>query len=774
MNVRWQSLKVRYAIISSLFIAVVLLVNALILICFKYLEFQKDIDQRASSFAYLAVKPICDGYETYYASGYLKFKELMRYTMTYEPDLTNIKLIDMNGRVLFNSDNLSKNHFVPQSDEDAPVIRDPYYLDAIRKLDPSQRNINSEDHGRGLEIISPYKDDWGRHKLSVIMHFSYRALEPQIRIMIYQVTGLTLLSMLFASFLTWIVTGKITEPLDQLTEEVRGLMKGTQAVPEDETTENEIQLLTNTFAAMTSRIQEYIQQLETSNTKLASLNEELKELDRMKSDLLANVSHELRTPLTSIKGYTEYILEGKLGPVGSKQEKGLMVVQRNLERLSKLINALLDYSLMDADRMVLTVKPFDIKLLCKQIVVNIGSELETRNLEFQIEMADDLPLVVGDKEKIYQVLENLTINAIKFTERGGKITLSAEPLETDGKFWIKVCVHDTGIGIPQPALQRIFDRFYQVDATSKRKYGGMGLGLAIARSIIDAHKGRIDVESTLGKGTNFIITLPTLNDTLEVSKDLRLKKSNGESFLVQVIDDDPNMLQLMKMHLEDEGFRVMTSDSTKHGLETARKYLPDAIVLDALLPDDDGFNLLQTLKSRHETSMIPVLILSMIKERMKGMRMGAADYLVKPVGNSLLKATLQRILGQNGGTVLIVDDEADAVKFLRERLEEEGFHTIEASNGKDAIEKATEKTPDLILLDILMPEINGWDVMERLQENDGTASIPIVVLSAAGTVAEKQSGNSGGVRNYLSKPVEIRDLINEIKKVVLSRANHSS
>ena len=771
MNIRWQSLKVRYAIISSLFIAVVLLVNALLLIYFKYREFQNDIEQRAFSFAFLAVKPICDGYDTYYYSGYFKFRELMSSLMSYERDLTNITLLDVNGRVLFNSESLTRSHFIPQADAELPLVSDAYYLDAIRKLEISHRYVDLGDRGRVLEITSPYIEEWGRHKLSVVLHFSYRSLEPQIRIMIYQVTGLTLLSMLFTSFLTWLVTGKITEPLDHLTENVRGLMKGSLALPEDDTSENEIRLLTNTFTGMTSRIQEYIQQLETSNKKLASLNEDLKELDRMKSDLLANVSHELRTPLTSIKGYTEYILEGKLGHVTSKQEKGLMVVQRNLERLSKLINALLDYSLMDADRMVLAVKPFNIKLLCKQILVNLGSELEKRNLQFHIEMDDDLPLVVGDKEKLYQVVENLTINAIKFTESGGKITMSAEPMQEDDRLWVKLKVHDTGIGIPEPALQRIFDRFYQVDGTSKRKYGGMGLGLAIARSIVDAHKGRIDVESQVGKGTTFIIALPALQEAQESSEDIPLKKANGESYLIQIIDHDHDIRRLLKMYLEDEGFRVMTSEDAKSGLEDAKKYLPDAIVLDVLLPDQDGFNLLEVLKTSSDTSLIPVLILSIIKDKMKGIELGAADYLIKPVGHTLLKATLQKILGEatRPKTILIVDDEEDTLNLLRQRLKEAGFRTLEASNGKEAIEKATQNAPDLILLDIMMPEVTGWDVMERLQQQKGTASIPVVVLSAAGSDADKKRGYRMGIKNYLTKPIEIRDLVLEIRKLVRYR-----
>lgn len=771
-NVHWESLKFRYAVLFSLFMAGILIANAGILIYFKYSEFQNDIEQRAFSFGNLAVKPICDGYDTYYYSGYFKFRELMNNLMSSEPDLTKILLLDVNGRILFDSDDLKKSHFIPRTDMQLPTLTDPYYLDAIRKLDLSHNYIEDSAGDKTLEIISPYIEEWGRHKLSVIMHFSYRSLYPQIKIMVYQVVGLTLLSMLFTSFLAWVVTGKITEPLDKLTEQARSMIHGSFEEKELESSRNEIQLLTNTFHLMTSRIQENIKQLEESNTKLANLNEELKELDRLKSDLLANVSHELRTPLTSIKGYTEYILERKLGPVTPKQEKGLMVVQRNLERLSKLINALLDYSLMDAEKMVLTVKPFNLKLLCKQVVVNLGSELEKRNVHFQIEIPDDLPLIIGDKDKVYQVLENLTINAIKFTDSGGKITISADPFVERGETFARIHVTDTGIGIPEPALQRIFDRFYQVDGTSKRKYGGMGLGLAIAKSIVDAHKGKISVTSKVREGTTFSITLPALSEMVSEAESTLLRKDNGESYLIEIIDDDADILRLLKMFLEDEGFRVLTAENAEQGLMFAQQHHPDAIILDVLLPDQHGFHLLETLKSSSDTSNIPVLILSIIKEKLKGMSLGAAEYLVKPVGHTLLKATLQKILGQamsSSKTILIVDDEEDTLQFLRQRLTEEGFRTIEASNGKEAIERATVDRPDLILLDIMMPEITGWDVMEQLQKKENTASIPIVVLSAATSENDKQRGYRMGIKQYLTKPVEVKDLISEIKKVVQSR-----
>ena len=773
MRIHWQSLKIRYALIFTFFIAVILLFNAILLIYFKYKEFQNDVDRRAYSFAKLAVKPICDGYETYFYSGYFKFRELLSNLMSSEAEITEIQIVDVNGNVLFDSDDLQRSHFIPHPDQPRSVITEGYYLDAIRKLELTQRVVQDENGDKALEIVSPYIEEWGRHKLSVVMRFTYNTLKPQMRTMIYQVITLTLLSMLFTSLLAWMFTGRITKPLDHLTEKARSMIRGGVSEKEVEGSENEVELLANTFNLMTSKIQANIQQLEENNQKLGTLNEELKELDRVKSDLLANVSHELRTPLTSIKGYTEYILEGKLGEITQKQHKGLMVVQRNLDRLSKLINALLDYSLMDAEKMVLAVKPFNLKLLTKQVVVNLGSELERRNLHFQIEIPDDLPMVLGDKEKIYQVLENLTINAIKFTENGGRITMRAAPTVKDGEPMIRILVSDTGVGIPQNALPRIFDRFYQVDATSKRKYGGMGLGLAIARSIIEAHKGSISVDSTVGQGTTFTVTLPALVE-IAVEGSEELIGGNG-NYLIEIVDDDADILRLLRMYLEDEGFRAITADTASKGMMLAQEFHPDAIILDVLLPDQDGFMLLESLKSNPDTTRIPVVILSIIKEKLKGIQLGAADYLIKPVGHSLLKATLNKILTKSDRpkTILIVDDEEDTLNLLRDRLKEEGFQTIEASSGKEAIEKANSNTPDLILLDIMMPEITGWDVMESLKQREDTASIPVVVLSAASSEADRQRGYRMGIKNYLTKPFEIKDLISEIKKAILHTVSSS-
>src|SRR5262249_16531941 len=237
---------------------------------------------------------------------------------------------------------------------------------------------------------------------------------------------------------------------------------------------------------------------------------------------------------------------------------------------------------------------------------------------------------------------------------------------------------------------------------------------------------------------------------------------------IQVVDGDPEIRRLLRMYLEDEGFHVTMANTAEEGLKSARQLRPDVIILDVLLPDQDGFHLLQTLKADPATASTPVLILSIIKERLKGLDLGAADYLIKPVGHSLLRASLHRILGRKGPskTVLIVDDEEDTLHLLSDRLHEAGFQTIEACSGREAIEKAHNNHPDLILLDIMMPEVTGWDVMEKLKETQETASIPVVVLSAAVAEADLQRGYQMGIKQYVTKPFKIRELIHQIRRVV--------
>lgn len=509
MAFRLNSLKTRMALAMTLVIVAILLANAVYLILIGHRKLRDDIEKQARLFAQLSNEPICVGYDNYYRSGLLKFRELMRELLRPAPDVERIEIIDVNGHLRFDSSELEDAG--PQWDPLAKrTIVDPARLEAVRRLETTVtrgRNARGEET---LEIVAPYLEAWGRHRLSVAYHVSYRNLRPQLIRQMYATGGLTLLSILVSLAVGAALATRITRPVEELTAGAQDIAEGHFEQRLGIRSNDEIQILAETFNHMTERLKENVEQLEESNKKLAALNEDLKELDRMKSDLLANVSHELRTPLTAIKGYTDYILDRKLGPVTDKQEKGFLVVQRNLDRLSRTINALLDFSRMEMGRVSVNLQPFDLGQLVETILSGLRSELDRKALLASADIAPELPPVIGDRDKISQVLENLVVNALKFTSEGGCITISAgrEPRAT--RPMAHIVVADTGIGIPADQLGKIFNRFHQVDGSTTRRFGGVGLGLAIVKSILDAHGTSIRVESEEGRGTRFRFSLALL------------------------------------------------------------------------------------------------------------------------------------------------------------------------------------------------------------------------------------------------------------------------
>ena len=509
MAFRLNSLKTRMALAMALVIVAILLANAVYLILIGHRKLRDDIERNARLFAELTNQPICVGWENYYRSGFYKFRELMRDFLRRAPDVERIEIIDVNGRILF--DSLELEQTGPQADPPAkPSIDEPTRLEAIKRLEPTllrRRNAEGEDT---LEIVAPYIEDWGRHRLSVAYHVSYKHLRPQLVRQMYATGGLTLLSILVSLAVGVTLATRITRPVEELTAGAQDIAEGHFDRRLSIRSSDEIHILAETFNHMTERLKENVEQLEESNRKLAGVNEELKELDRMKSDLLANVSHELRTPLTAIKGYTDYVLDRKLGPITDKQEKGFVVVQRNLERLSRTINALLDFSRLEMGRVSVNLQPFELGPLTESILAGLRAELERNGLVARAELAPDLPQVIGDRDKISQVLENLVVNALKFTPAGGRITISASREPGAPRPLAQIVVADTGIGIPADQIAKIFNRFHQVDGSTTRRFGGVGLGLAIVKSILEAHGTAIRVESEAGKGTRFRFMLPLL------------------------------------------------------------------------------------------------------------------------------------------------------------------------------------------------------------------------------------------------------------------------
>ena len=763
MALGFHSLKTRTAIALSSVIVVILIANAVYLILTKRSELRADIERRAESFALLTRGPISNGYQTYYASGYYKFRELIRDLLRMNPDVRRIRVISVGGEVLFDSTDIEGGG-PPAPRVPARFVDDPETLEAVRGLE--RRLLRREDAGGGesLEIIAPYLEDWGRHKLSVSYLVSYDNLRPNIRQLVLATGGLTLLSIGMVILVAVALAARITKPISELTAGAKDIAEGHFDRRLDIRSHDELQVLADTFNDMSERLKENVRQLEESNRKLAAVNEELKELDRLKSDLLANVSHELRTPLTAIKGYTDYILERKLGPVTEKQEKGLVVVQRNLERLSRSINALLDFSRMEMGRIALNPQPVNLALLVDQIHTTVRSELDKRRLVFAAEVQPGLPLVVADREKISAVLENLVINAIKFTPEGGRVTVRA----VRGAAGAEVSVEDTGIGIPADQVGRIFQRFHQVDGSSTRREGGVGLGLSIVKSIVEAHGSRVEVESAPGRGTTFRFQLPLLD---EVRADGEVASAGPEARagegLVLVVDDDPAIRALARTSLREEGLAVLTATTAAEGAELAEARRPDLILLDLLLPDQGGLDLLQRLKRQPDTAGIPVMIVSVVNDALKGLSLGAAECMAKPLRKPELLATVRRLLDGSGGRrprVLVVDDERDTAELIRETLRHEGFRPLVAHDGREALELIARRRPDVVILDITMPEMSGFEVLESLHGDHDLSRIPVVVLTPRGDEADARRGLALGARRYMSKPFDVGDLVAEVRR----------
>ncbi|HVR69479.1 MAG TPA: ATP-binding protein [Vicinamibacteria bacterium] len=585
MALRLNSLKTRTALAIASVIVATLVLNAVYLILTKRAELRAQIEHEAQTFAQLTKSPLARGWEDFDTKN---FRLLVREHMRLNTDVRRLQIVRVDGRINFDS--------ALRSFMDAPTppkvwpdfgrLDDPALLEAVRELETTRVRGRGASGEEVLRIVTPHFEDWGRHKVSLVYHVSYDSLDAKLRGLLYAIGGLTLFSLLFSAGLAVALARRITRPLEELTAGAQGIAEGRFDQRLSIRSHDEIEILADSFNHMTERLQEIIRQLEESNRKLGAANDDLKELDRMKSDLLANVSHELRTPLTAIKGYTDYMLERKLGPVSEKQEKGLVVMQRNLDRLSRSISALLDFSRMDVGRLPLNLQPFALAPLVEQIVTIFRSELEKKRLTFSADLDPDLAPVIADREKLSAVLENLVVNAIKFTPEGGRVTLSARRDPSAPRPSVEISVADTGVGIPPDQVEKVFTRFHQVDTSTTRRFGGVGLGLAIVKSIVEAHGSAIAVDSEPGRGSVFRFSLPVLEKQDAAGRDER--RDDGESALVLVLEPETATADLIRDTLRSEGFRAAVVPDGRQALEAMERERPGLVVLDASRPDPDG------------------------------------------------------------------------------------------------------------------------------------------------------------------------------------------
>ena len=517
-----------------------------------------------------------------------------------------------------------------------------------------------------------------------------------------------------------------------------------------------------------------LRQLKQAEKELQEAKEAAEAANQAKSTFLANMSHELRTPMNAIIGYSE-MLQEEAEDLGQEHFiPDLQKIHAAGKHLLGLINDVLDLSKIEAGRMDLFLETFDIPTVIRDVVATITPLVEKNANTLEVHCADDLGAMRADLTKVRQGLFNLLSNACKFTERGA-ITLGANREIVDGAAWIKFRVTDTGIGMAPEQMGKLFEAFSQAEESTTRKYGGTGLGLAISQKFCRMMRGDITVESAPGQGSTFTILLPAevvdpeaaLVPRVEEITATALSTAEGAP-TVLVIDDDPTVHDLMQRFLSREGFRMVAALGGEEGLRLAKELRPAVITLDVLMPGMDGWTVLTALKADAATADIPVIMLTILEEKRMGYALGAMDYLTKPIDWGRLTTVLQKYRRADlPFPVLVVEDHAETREMLRRFLEREGWAVIEAANGREALERVAAERPELIVLDLIMPEIDGFAFIEALRQDATWRSIPIVVVTAKDLTPDERRRLNGTVEQILQKGGYTREeLLREIRDLV--------
>jgi len=464
---------------------------------------------------------------------------------------------------------------------------------------------------------------------------------------------------------------------------------------------------------------------------LEEANVRLQELDRLKDQFLANMSHELRTPLNSIIGFSEVLIDGLVGEMTSEQKECLENVRSSGHHLLALISDILDISKIEAGRMELEPATFDVAELLAEVQATITPLIEKKSQVLKIEQAEGLPPLTADRFRVKQILLNLLSNAYKFTLVEGHITLSCRLADQTTMLF---SVADTGIGIKPEDQEIIFEEFRQVDGSAAREMTGTGLGLAISKRLVEMHGGRIWVESEYGHGATFSLLLPLTGPLAAEPGAAGGTEQPSDSKTVLVVEDDRQFSDLLAFYLRREGYTPVQHYNGVGVLDHARRSKPALITLDVMLPDLDGWDVLRALKSDPLTKDIPVLVISVLENSELAFSLGAVDYLVKPVRRDDLHRVLGRLAApappDRGVKVLVVDDDPGVVLLLRRMLPAGRYTLLPAYDGEQGLILARSEHPDVVLLDLLMPGMNGFEVLAALRADAQTAAIPVIVLTA--------------------------------------------
>ena len=490
------------------------------------------------------------------------------------------------------------------------------------------------------------------------------------------------------------------------------------------------------------------------------------EVERLKNEFISTVSHELRTPMTSIKGYTDLLVNERVGSLSEQQRHFAQIIKNNADRLTALVNDILDISRIETGRLKLQIEPLDLSQLINNVIDSIQGQMVEKSLEVTLDLPPTLPSASGDESRVIQILENLISNAWKYTPEGGQVTIRAQVVNN----FVQVDVTDTGIGIEQKDLSHIFDRFYRTEQAEVQAVDGSGLGLSIVKMFVELLGGKIWVESEINRGSTFSFSLP-----LAVEKPPTPSDGDATGPKVLVVDDDEHIVKLLGHHLETEGYQILTAQRGEDVFQIAKSEKPILITLDILLADMNGFEVLEQLKGDLTTSEIPVIIVSVVPDaETRGLALGAAGYIGKPFEERQVLSLVQEVLSSvsNGydaqlNHVLVVDDDRHIVNWLKEALSSSGFVVQGAYNGHEALALAREDSPDLILLDLKMPDMDGYEVIRNLRGERATRNIPVIVITGSSFDDDYDHVKvfGMGVEHMLTKPFTVETLVEEIKRV---------
>ncbi len=527
-------------------------------------------------------------------------------------------------------------------------------------------------------------------------------------------------------------------------------------------------------ANLLENLQASLEDVTLAREKLHSANEELKSLDEMKTNLLSNVSHELRTPLVAVMGYTDMIYNEKAGSISDTQKEYLAISLRNIEKLVTLIENLLDFSRIHRGAETIVFEAFDLVECVKASIQTMKPVADSRAVELRLNAPDEPLLVEGDKGKIGQVFNNLLSNGVKFNRKGGNVIVTLRP----GTEEVEVTVSDTGIGIPPDAVDKVFTRFYQYDSSSTRKYGGTGIGLSIAQDIARLHGSRIDVISEVGKGTTFRFSLPMKESekqklaVTEASEEVMTP--TGTEILVELVTTDTNLSNQVRTLLMTEGINIIQANGPAQAISLAHRHSPDCVLVDVNSSDGNG-RTLDALFADATVGALPIVMVTNDTDLFEKYRPLVAARLKRGFRKSTLLSSIHNAVNQTpvpephlGGKILCVDDDPDILIFVRRCLESEGYEIDDCESGEEALERLASREYALVLLDIAMPGMDGWETCRRIKSDQSLAGIKVFMVTAKPIDGKNPLVKSSMCDGFIQKPFRAEDIV-EIVSGLLRR-----